>query len=103
MLRSSCAYGFGVRVGVLVGVRVGVDVASGVLVARVGVAVAAAVPEVPVGVAVAPDAPDPPVGVAVTVLSTLGYWLIPQYFWLWIAVFAGLPLIAVSVYLWRRR
>jgi hypothetical protein len=42
-------------------------------------------------------------GVAVTVLSTLGYWLIPQYFWLWVAVFAGLPLIAVSVYLWRRR
>jgi drug/metabolite transporter (DMT)-like permease len=42
-------------------------------------------------------------GVAVTVLSTLGYWLIPQYFWLWVAIFAGLPLIAVSVYLWRRR
>ncbi|HEY7023009.1 MAG TPA: hypothetical protein VH349_17965 [Ktedonobacterales bacterium] len=42
-------------------------------------------------------------GVTVTVLSTLGYWLIPQYFWLWAAVFAGLPLIAVSVYLWRRR
>jgi hypothetical protein len=42
-------------------------------------------------------------GAAVTVLSTLGYWLIPQYFWLWVAVFAGLPLIAVSVYLWRRR
>jgi hypothetical protein len=42
-------------------------------------------------------------GMAVTVLSTLGYWLIPQYFWLWVAVFAGLPLIGVSVYLWRRR
>jgi hypothetical protein len=42
-------------------------------------------------------------GVAVTALSTLGYWLLPQYFWLWAAVFAGLPLIAVSVYLWRRR
>jgi len=42
-------------------------------------------------------------GVAVTALSTLGYWLLPQYFWLWVAVFAGLPLIAVSVYLWRRR
>jgi len=42
-------------------------------------------------------------GVVVTVLSTLGYWLLPQYFWLWVAIFAGLPLIAVSVYLWRRR
>jgi hypothetical protein len=42
-------------------------------------------------------------GVAVTALATLGYWLLPQYFWLWAAVFAGLPLIAVSVYLWRRR
>jgi hypothetical protein len=42
-------------------------------------------------------------GVAVTALTTLGYWLLPQYFWLWIAVFAGLPLIAVSIYLWRRR
>jgi len=42
-------------------------------------------------------------GIAVTVLSTLGYWLIPNYFWLWVAVFAGLPLIGVSLYLWKRR
>jgi hypothetical protein len=42
-------------------------------------------------------------GVAVTVLSTLGYWLLPQYFWLWVAVFAGLPVVGVSLYLWRRR
>ena len=42
-------------------------------------------------------------GVAITLLSTLGYWLIPQYFWLWVAVFAGLPLIGVSLYLWRWR
>jgi hypothetical protein len=42
-------------------------------------------------------------GVALTVLSTLGYWLIPNYFWLWVAVFAGLPLIGVSLYLWKRR
>jgi hypothetical protein len=42
-------------------------------------------------------------GVAVTLLSTVGYWLLPQYFWLWVAVFAGPPLIVVSLYLWRRR
>ncbi len=42
-------------------------------------------------------------GVAVTVLSVLGYWLAPQVFWLWIAACAGLPLIGVSIYLWRRR
>jgi len=42
-------------------------------------------------------------GVAVTLLSTLGYWLAPQVFWLWVAIVAGLPLIGVSIYLWRRR
>ena len=42
-------------------------------------------------------------GVAVTLLSTLGYWLAPQVFWLWVAIVAGLPLIGVGVYLWRRR
>jgi hypothetical protein len=41
--------------------------------------------------------------VAVTLLSTLGYWLAPQVFWLWAAIVAGLPLIGVSIYLWRRR
>jgi hypothetical protein len=42
-------------------------------------------------------------GVAITLLSTLGYWLTPQVFWLWAAIVAGLPLIGVSIYLWRRR
>src|SRR4051812_13335171 len=42
-------------------------------------------------------------GVAVTALSTLGYWLIPQYFWLWAAVVAGAPLSGMSVYQWKRR
>jgi hypothetical protein len=42
-------------------------------------------------------------GVGITVLSALGYWLVPQYFWMWIAVFAGLPLIGVSIYLWKRQ
>ena len=42
-------------------------------------------------------------GLGVTVMAALGYWLVPAYFWLWIAVFAGLPLIGVSLYLLRRR
>ncbi len=42
-------------------------------------------------------------GIGITVMTALGYWLVPTYFWLWIAVFAGLPLIGVSVYLLRRR
>jgi hypothetical protein len=41
-------------------------------------------------------------GVAVTLLSTLGYWLLQHYSWLWVAVFAGLPLIVVRLSLWRR-
>jgi hypothetical protein len=42
-------------------------------------------------------------GATITLLSTLGYWLAPHVFWLWVAVFAGLPLVGVSIYLWRRR
>jgi hypothetical protein len=42
-------------------------------------------------------------GIGITVMTALGYWLVPNYFWLWIAVFAGLPLIGVSLYLLRRR
>lgn len=42
-------------------------------------------------------------GLAITVMTALGYWLVPAYFWLWIAIFAGLPLIGVSLYLLRRR
>ncbi|HLI05126.1 MAG TPA: hypothetical protein VKV40_00990 [Ktedonobacteraceae bacterium] len=42
-------------------------------------------------------------GAGVTVMSVLGYYLLPSYFYLWEAVFAGLPLVAISVYyLWRR-
>jgi hypothetical protein len=43
------------------------------------------------------------VGVAITVMASIGYWAVPQYFWLWVAVFAGAPLIGVSLYLLRRR
>lgn len=42
-------------------------------------------------------------GIGITVMTALGFWLVPAYFWLWIAVFAGLPLVGVSVYLLRRR
>lgn len=42
-------------------------------------------------------------GVGITALSVLGYYLLPSYFYLWEAVFAGLPLVAVSVYYLRQR
>jgi hypothetical protein len=42
-------------------------------------------------------------GVAITLMASIGYWAVPQYFWVWIAAFAGLPLIGVSLYLLRRR
>jgi hypothetical protein len=42
-------------------------------------------------------------GVAVTLMSVLGYYLLPHYFWLWVAVFAGLPLIGAGIYFLRRR
>ena len=42
-------------------------------------------------------------GVGITVVSVLGYYLLPSYFYLWEAVFAGLPLVAVSVYYLRQR
>lgn len=42
-------------------------------------------------------------GVGITAVSVLGYYLLPSYFYLWEAVFAGLPLVAVSVYYLRQR
>ncbi|HEX4207316.1 MAG TPA: hypothetical protein VHZ51_24575 [Ktedonobacteraceae bacterium] len=42
-------------------------------------------------------------GVGVTIISLLGYYLLPHYFWLWAAVFAGLPLIGISIYYMRQR
>ena len=42
-------------------------------------------------------------GVGITVLSVPGYYLLPSYFYLWEAVFAGLPLVAVSIYYLRTR
>ncbi|HXZ03217.1 MAG TPA: hypothetical protein VEH81_00210 [Ktedonobacteraceae bacterium] len=43
------------------------------------------------------------VGVGITVMSVVGYYLIPHYFWIWAAVFAGLPLIGVSIYYLREK
>ncbi len=42
-------------------------------------------------------------GVGITIMSVLGYYLLPNYFWLWAAVFAGLPLAGVSIYFLRQR
>lgn len=43
------------------------------------------------------------VGVVITFMSVVGYYLLPQYFWIWAAVFAGLPLIGVSIYYLRKQ
>lgn len=43
------------------------------------------------------------VGVGITLISVLGYYLLPQYFWVWAAVFAGLPLIGLSIYYLRKQ
>ncbi|MGI9057108.1 MAG: hypothetical protein ACR2H5_00835 [Ktedonobacteraceae bacterium] len=41
-------------------------------------------------------------GAGVTLMSVLGYFLLPHYFWLWVAVFAGLPLVGMGIYYLRR-
>lgn len=43
------------------------------------------------------------VGVGITVISLLGYYLLPNYFFLWVAFFAGLPLIIEGLYILRKR
>jgi hypothetical protein len=42
-------------------------------------------------------------GVGITLMSVVGYYLLPHYFWLWAAIFAGLPLIGVSIYYLRQK
>lgn len=42
-------------------------------------------------------------GVGVTITSVIGYYLVPLYFWIWVSVFAGSPLVAVSLYYLRKR
>ena len=42
-------------------------------------------------------------GVGMTLMSVLGYYVFPHYFWLWAAVFAGLPLIGMGVYYLRQK
>ena len=43
------------------------------------------------------------VGVGITLMSVLGYYLSPHYFWLWSAVFAGLPLVGIGIYYLRQK
>jgi hypothetical protein len=43
------------------------------------------------------------VGVGITFMSIVGYYLLPQYFWIWVAVFAGLPLVGISIYYLRKQ
>lgn len=38
-------------------------------------------------------------GIIITLVLTTGYYLFPQYFWLWAAVSAGLPLVGLGLYL----
>ncbi|MEO6890412.1 MAG: hypothetical protein ABI324_15625, partial [Ktedonobacteraceae bacterium] len=42
-------------------------------------------------------------GIGITLMSVLGYYLLPHYFWLWAAVFAGLPLIGMGLYFLRHK
>ena len=42
-------------------------------------------------------------GVGMTFMGVLGYFFVPHYFWLWSAVFAGLPLMGVGVYYLLRK
>lgn len=42
-------------------------------------------------------------GVGITLMVVIGYYLLPHYFWLWSAVFGGLPLICVGIYFLRRK
>ena len=41
-------------------------------------------------------------GVSVTLLTLLGYYLWPHYFWGWAALVAGCPLIGISLYSLKR-
>lgn len=42
-------------------------------------------------------------GVGIMFMSILGYYLLPHFFWLWAATFAGLPLVGISIFILRRR
>lgn len=42
-------------------------------------------------------------GVGITLMVVIGYYLVPHYFWLWSAVFAGLPLVCTGIYFLRRK
>ena len=40
--------------------------------------------------------------VGITLVTVLGYFLFPHYFWVWTAVFAGLPLVGMGIYYLRK-
>jgi len=40
--------------------------------------------------------------VGITLVTVLGYFLFPHYFWMWAAVFAGLPLVGMGIYYLRK-
>lgn len=42
-------------------------------------------------------------GIGMTLMSVLGYYVFPHFFWLWAAVFAGLPLIGMGAYYLRQK
>lgn len=42
-------------------------------------------------------------GIGITFMSVVGYYTVPHYFWLYIAVMAGLPLIIIGAYYLRRK
>lgn len=42
-------------------------------------------------------------GIGITLMSVIGYFLLPSYFYLWVAIFAGLPLIVASLFFLRKR
>lgn len=43
------------------------------------------------------------IGVCILLLALVGYYLFPPLFWIWEASFAGLPIVAMSIYYLRRK
>ncbi len=41
--------------------------------------------------------------VGVIIMAIVGYYLVPHYFWLWVTIFAGLPVAGLGLYCLRKR
>ena len=41
--------------------------------------------------------------IGITLVTVLGYFLFPHYFWIWAAIFAGLPLVGMGIYYLLRK